>query len=120
MKPVMTIDEDGNKIWRLNGKLHREDGPAIQFISGRRDWYINDKLHREDGPAIEDYDGTKYWFINYKRHREDGPAIEWSYGRKDWYINDEYINLEEIINKYPNGYGPWTSSDLAKLKLKYL
>ena len=37
---------------------------------------LNGKLHREDGPAIEDSDGDKYWYLNDKLHREDGPAIE--------------------------------------------
>ena len=27
-------------------------------------WYKNDKLHRENGPAIEYFDGSKYWYIN--------------------------------------------------------
>jgi len=25
---------------------------------------LNDKLHREDGPAIEYADGSKYWWLN--------------------------------------------------------
>ena len=31
---------------------------------GTKSWYLNDKLHREDGPAIEWADGTKYWYLN--------------------------------------------------------
>ena len=27
-------------------------------------WYLDGKLHREDGPAIENIDGTKEWYIN--------------------------------------------------------
>jgi len=38
------IDEDGDKFWYRNGKLHREDGPALIV---RRDntehWYIKGK-----------------------------------------------------------------------------
>jgi len=27
-------------------------------------WKVNRKLHREDGPAIECSDGTNYWYLN--------------------------------------------------------
>ena len=30
-------------------------------------WYLNEKLHRENGPAIEYSDGHKEWWINGKR-----------------------------------------------------
>ena len=29
----------GVKEWRINGKLHREDGPAIEFANGNKEWY---------------------------------------------------------------------------------
>jgi hypothetical protein len=34
---------DGNKWWYLNGLLHREDGPAIEYTTGRNDWYLQGK-----------------------------------------------------------------------------
>jgi hypothetical protein len=34
---------DGNNWWYLNGVLHREDGPALEFIDGSKEWYINDE-----------------------------------------------------------------------------
>tara|TARA_Y100001956_G_scaffold56034_1_gene55020 strand:- start:172 stop:408 length:237 start_codon:yes stop_codon:yes gene_type:complete len=40
-KPVMKIDSNGNKCWWLNGKLHREDGPAIEWADGDKWWYLN-------------------------------------------------------------------------------
>jgi hypothetical protein len=27
----------------LDGKLHREDGPAIEWADGSKAWYLNDK-----------------------------------------------------------------------------
>ena len=48
----------------MNGKLHREDGPAIEYCDGAKIWYLNDKRHRLDGPAYLCYNGEKYWFIN--------------------------------------------------------
>ena len=120
MKPVMTIDIGGNKRWRLNGKFHREDGPAIEYADGTKHWYINDERHREDGPAVERADGLKQWWVNGELHREDGAAIELPNGVAYWYINNTHIDLEEIIKNYPDGYGPWTAIDIVKLKLKYL
>ena len=40
----------GTKVWYLNGKRHREDGPAIEYANGDKYWYLNGKRHREDGP----------------------------------------------------------------------
>jgi len=57
-------NRDGNRAWYLNGKRHREDGPAYESADGDREWYLNGKRHREDGPAIEWADGTRYWFLN--------------------------------------------------------
>ena len=58
-------------------------------------WNEKRKLHRLDGPAVEwDY-GTKEWYLNGQYHREDGPAIEWSDGDKEWYINGKRYNSEQ-------------------------
>ena len=29
-----------------------------------KEWYVNGKLHREDGPAVEWEDGSKSWYVN--------------------------------------------------------
>ena len=34
------------------------------YGSGDRFWFLNGKLHREDGPACEDVDGSKEWYFN--------------------------------------------------------
>lgn len=52
---------------------------------------VDGKMHRDDGPAAIYVNGDKYWFQNGKRHRLDGPAIEWQSGAKQWYYNDEHI-----------------------------
>ncbi len=65
--PIIQEFSNGNKMYHLNGHLHRIDGPAIVFADGSQEWYLNGKLHREDGPALEYVDGTKYWFLNGKR-----------------------------------------------------
>jgi hypothetical protein len=35
------MDEFRTKRWFLNGVLHREDGPAIEWTSGTQYWYLN-------------------------------------------------------------------------------
>jgi len=56
----------------LNGKLHREDGPAFADVSGYQAWYRNGLLHREDGPASVYPSGLVFWYLQGKRvERED-------------------------------------------------
>ena len=57
------------KYWYLNGKPHREDGPAIEANNGHKEWWLNGKLHREDGPAAEYANGDKFWFLNGQPYR---------------------------------------------------
>lgn len=49
-------------------KLHREDGPAIEWDDGDKEWYVNGKCHRIDGPALvyadPQPDGIKEWWTN--------------------------------------------------------
>ena len=79
---------DESKLWYKNGRLHRTDGPAVEWPNGYKEWYLNGKLHKEDGPAREWPDGNKLeWWLNNKRHREDGPAIECKNGHKEWWLN---------------------------------
>jgi len=41
------IDEDNDKHWFKNGKLHREDGPALEFANDDKFWYLNGKNYNE-------------------------------------------------------------------------
>jgi len=77
------------KTWKVNGKCHRENGPA--YIAGiskdnpngtYHSYYRNGKCHREDGPAIiygiskDNPNGTYHaYYMNGEYHRDDGPAI---------------------------------------------
>ena len=38
---------NGNKYWRLNGELHREDGPALEYADGRSRWYLDSESYTE-------------------------------------------------------------------------
>jgi hypothetical protein len=81
--------------WFLNGKRHREDGPAVEYTNGHKQWRRNGNLHREDGPAVEYADGSKRWYLNGNLHREDGPAIECANGSKEWWRNGKRLSEED-------------------------
>jgi hypothetical protein len=81
-------------MWLLQKRLSRDS--KIMTNDGNKSWFLNGKLHREDGPAVEWNDGSKFWYLNNKRHREDGPAIEWADGDKCWYLNNERLTEEEF------------------------
>lgn len=96
---TVKVYPNGDKYWYLNGELHREDGPAIEYADGTKFWYLHGGLHREDGPALESAYGTKSWYLNGKRHREDGPACEYTSGDsgdKYWYLNGENLTEAEF------------------------
>jgi len=98
-KPKCRVDEYGDKRWSLNGKLHREDGPAYEKENGAKHWWLHGKRHREDGPAVEHPDGSKGWYLNGKLHREDGPAREWADGSKAWwYLHNEKVHPETLVD----------------------
>jgi hypothetical protein len=69
---TVKVYDDGSKFWSLNGKLHREDGPAIEWADGSKFWFLNGKYHREDGPAVEWVNGSKFWYLNGKEYTEAG------------------------------------------------
>lgn len=47
---------------------HKCNGVCSMTICGNKTWFKNGKLHREDGPAIETSDGSKYWYFKGKLH----------------------------------------------------
>lgn len=68
----VTVFEDGTKYWYMNGRRHREDGPAVEFADGSKLWCLNgewlteqefnlrmNKKNTCDGNIVE-IDGVKY------------------------------------------------------------
>jgi hypothetical protein len=98
---------NGDKVWYLAGKRHREDGPAIERARGTKEWYLDGKLHREDGPAVERADGDKEWYLDGKLHREDGPAVEWADGDKEWWLNGKRHREDGPAVEWANGDKVW-------------
>ena len=91
----MIEDQWGNQRWYLNAISHRDNNlPAIILKNGTTEWRVNGRLHRTDGPAMDREDGYKEWFVDGKRHRIDGPACEDSNGIKVWFFDDKKVTEE--------------------------
>ena len=66
-KYYVEVDVSGITRWYKDAKcniLHRENGPAVEYMSGNKFWYQDGELHRTDGPAAEWADGNEFWYIN--------------------------------------------------------
>jgi hypothetical protein len=91
----------------LQNKLHRLDGPAVEWSDGTKEWWVNGERHRIDGPAIEWSDGAKAWHVDGELHRLDGPAIEWRNGTKEWWVNGERHRIDGPAIELGNGVKEW-------------
>lgn len=91
----------------LNGKLHREDGPALELLNGTKSWFSLGQLHRKGAPAVVKPDGQRCWYENGKLHREDGPAITKADGTKKWYRRGILHRQDGPAVENPNGTGEW-------------
>jgi hypothetical protein len=118
MKPTLRKYPNGTQTWWLNGKIHREDGPAVIRPNGTQEWFINGKRHRKDGPAYIESNGIQVWYINDNLHREDGPAIIRQNGTKEWYLNGKNITKEITNWAKERNIGLNNMSDMDKMVLK--
>ena len=37
---TVNVYDNGNQFWYLNGNLHREDGPAVEYANGDKQWFL--------------------------------------------------------------------------------
>lgn len=102
-----------SEVWVVETKAEAQ--PEMkEYPDGTRQWWLNGKLHRTDGPAIEWADGTRQWWLNGELHRTDGPAIEWSNGTRAWYLNDEEYSFEYWCRRTNK-----TEEEISKLEEQY-
>ena len=100
-------DREGNLDFFTGGRLHRIDGPAVEYANGDKAWHLDGKLHRVGGPAIEYRSGSKEWFLYGNLHRIDGPAMDRVDGSKHWcidgksYFEEEFDQLIKEIKDLP-------------------
>ncbi len=84
---ICKINKNCNSINHYDsGKLHRINGPAIEYESGDKFYYVDDKIHREDGPAVEYSNGDKIWCINGKQY-----GINNDFTTESWVKFQEYV-----------------------------
>ena len=116
-KYKIQVTKNSKEWYNLEGQLHREDGPAVEYKNGDKSYYMNGKRHREDGPAMEYVDGYKSYYINGNRHREDGPSVEYAGGDKSYYINGIYLTEQEFNDRNKSCEGRVGKIDGVKYKL---
>lgn len=69
------------EIWYRDGKIHRDNGPAIILKSLKYNyyaWFQNNLLHNNKNPSIvikDTYSQSYYWHNNNKLDRVAGPAF---------------------------------------------
>jgi hypothetical protein len=113
MEVPYQIDNEGCEYYKT------KDGYRIEYPNGSKYWYVNGKLHRLDGPAVE-YPGPNGhghvgWLQNGEYHRIDGPAYEDDNGQKGWYINGKQMT-EKQFNKWRVKHNPIKESRLDIIK----
>lgn len=59
--------------WLVDGKLHRDNGPALSGTDGTEEWYQHGELHRIGGPALIHPNNYQAWYENGIRIREEQP-----------------------------------------------
>lgn len=96
--------------YRLQGKLHRLDGPAVETNKGDKFYYLNGMLHRIDGAAVEAADGHREYYQHNLRHRDNGPAIE--------YINGDVAYYRQGHLYDPNIITPTITTPIIPVKFK--
>jgi len=96
-QPTRTVLKCGDIEYRLDGKLHREDGPAVERPDGTRCWHQHGELHREDGPAVEFPNGDKYWCLRGEYHRVGGPAIESQHCGRQYWLHSRRVTKAEAM-----------------------
>ena len=60
----------GNKSWvDMEGFNHRINGPAVIYKDGDMLWYRHGKLHRDDGPAVDWPSESRFiWYKHGERY----------------------------------------------------
>lgn len=82
-------DFDGGVTYHRWYKFHRKNGPAWIQKSGYQYWFQRGKLHREDGPAIEYANGEHSYYLNdvYYTKRK------WEVVRQQWIFDNNIKKL---------------------------
>lgn len=119
------------KIYKTNGRFHREDGPAVIWNDGGMEWWLNGKLHREDGPAIQRASNWKQWWVNGDFVHQNDEAyikpliIERRMAQKGYIVDLVDPELKQLPNQYDyivledniQGHNQVTNQDITFKKI---
>ncbi len=97
VKAGVCIDSQNNAYFvRVDGILHKDDGPAIVWADGTFDWRQNGKPFRADGKPTTESPKYRKWY-----HHEDGaigrvggPAFETVTGYREYWLNGQYFDTK--------------------------
>ena len=84
-------------VWTLRGYR------IVERYNGTLNWFKDGKLHRDDGPAIVQANGTLAWAHRGELHRTDDPAVVFSNGDVDWYLHGEKLDKSHIAEGLKTG-----------------
>ena len=72
-----TFIENGVEFWFKYGKryIKSNDIPVINQ-NGNKEYYLDGKLHKEDGPAIEGNLTSPRWYLDGKKYSPEGHLKE--------------------------------------------
>ena len=62
---TVRVYADGKKFWHLDGDIRRIEG------DGYDSYFLNGKRHKEGGPAVIYADGHKEWWLDGKQVTEE-------------------------------------------------
>jgi len=60
-------------------------------------WFHLDKLHRDYGPAEDWLDDFKVWYQNGQRHRNDGYSASWRDGSEVYHLCDDHKSFYDLL-----------------------
>ena len=62
-----------SKEWLKNGKYHREDGPAFDFVNGTKSWYLDGVQYTEE--QFNQWLAKKELNENFHHTPEEKPSV---------------------------------------------
>ncbi len=112
----------GSIVWKKNGRIHRNDGPAAVSNGGdlhthnarhaaRYSWLYHGRFHRVDGPSCESFKSYQAWHQHGGSHRRDGPADIYDHGEVGWYQDNNLHRLDGPASIDNDGVIMWYVHD---------
>lgn len=117
-------DKVKNLTRNAKNQLHSiNDQPSRLYENGSCDWHKNGKLHRENGPAVIDFDLDMNLYEEYQRngriHNPNGPAQIWYNGNTpekiSWWWQGSRMSFNQWAKK-----AKISDEKMAYLKLKWV